>query len=272
MDEPAAAHKTFARVFAVDHVVQRIEIGLAVALAGAGRGELPRIGLRVLHALGCRRMRGQEIQRARIGAVAGGAQRGVALHRGEEAHRAERIEAGARGDADADAVRLEFLRAREARQRQLRARQRQRRQFGIGADVGDDAADDRCLARLVLADRRMARDHMRHLVRKHRRNLRGVACQRDQAAGDVELAGRQREGVDRGRIQDRHLVGQIRPFGGGDELFDGLRDQPGEPRILIDAAIGGEDSLMLALGRGGLLHWRALRPRALRCGRRAVVS
>ena len=74
--------------------------------------------------------------------------------------------------------------------------------FGIAEQVVDDAADQRGLPRLVLADGGVARDHMRHLVRQHRGKLGVVVGERDQAARHVELAGRQREGVDRRRIED----------------------------------------------------------------------
>ena len=69
MQEAAAAHEAFARVFAVDHAVDAGEIGRLVALAGAGRGELAGVGLRILDALGRGRMRGEEIGRARIDAA-----------------------------------------------------------------------------------------------------------------------------------------------------------------------------------------------------------
>ena len=52
-----------------------------------------------------------------------------------------------------------------------------------------------------------------------------VVGEREQAARDVELAGRQREGVDRGRVQDRDLVMQVRPLGRGDQLLDGAVEQ-----------------------------------------------
>ena len=68
--------------------------------------------------------------------------------------------------------------------------------------VGGDAADQRGLAHLVLADRGVARDHVRHLVRQHRGELGGVVGEREQPARDVELAVRQREGVDRRRVED----------------------------------------------------------------------
>ena len=155
---------------------------------------------------------------------------------------------GARRNADADAVGLELLGARKARHRQLGLGQRQRGEIGIVAHVGDDAGDDGGLARLVLADRGVLGQHMRHLVAQHRGQFRGVARQRDQAARHVKLAGRQRERIHRARIEDRHLVGLIGTIGGRDQPVDGLADQGFQLRIVIGAAIGGQDSLMLALG------------------------
>ena len=171
-------------------------------------------------------MRGEEVEEARIDAVVGRlAQLGVAAHRGEEAHRAVGIEAGARRNADADAVGLELLRAREARERDLGTRERHRAHLRIVEHVGRDAADQRGLPRLVLADRRMARDHMRHLVAEHGGKLGRVVGEREQAARHIELAVRQRERVDRRRIEDGDLVVQVRPLGGGDQLVDRLGDQ-----------------------------------------------
>ena len=161
---------------------------------------------------------------------------------------------GARRNADADAVGLEFLRAREARHRQLGLGQRQRGQIRIVAHVGDDAGDDRGLPRLVFADRGVLGQHMRHLVAQHRGQFRGVAGERDQAARHIELAGRQRERVHRAGIEDRHLVGLVGAIGGRDQPVDGLADQGFQPRIVIGAAIGGEDALMLALARRRLRH------------------
>ena len=248
MQEAAAAHEAFARILAIDDVVDGGEIGLAVALAAFGRGVLPGGGLRVLHALRRRRMRRQEVLRARIERGLAGLQFGVALHRGQEARRAIGIEMRARRNADADAVGLEFLRAREARHRQLGLGQRQRGQIGIVAHVGDDAGDDGGLARLVLADRGVLGQHMRHLVAQHRGQFRGVAGQRDQAARDIELAGRQREGVHRAGIEDRDLVGLVGTVGRRHQPVDGLADQGFQLRIVIGAAIGRQNALMLALG------------------------
>ena len=72
----------------------------------------------------------------------------------------------------------------------------------------------------------MARDHVAHLVRQHRGELGLVVSQRDQAAGDVEPAVGQREGVDRRRIEDRHLVFEVRPHRRRHQPVDGFSDDP----------------------------------------------
>ena len=110
MQEAAAAHIAFARILAIGQSVDAREVAIAVARHVARRGELARIGARDLEPLGRRRMRGEEVEEARVDAVVGGlAQLGIAPHRGEEAHRAVRVEAGALRDPDADAVRLQLL-------------------------------------------------------------------------------------------------------------------------------------------------------------------
>src|SRR5690606_10494701 len=103
VQEAAAADIALARVFAVNQTVEAGGIVLTLALAGAGRGELPGVELGVAHPLRRRRVRGDEIERTRI-AAAERFEIGVALHGGKETRRAERIVAGACGDADADAV------------------------------------------------------------------------------------------------------------------------------------------------------------------------
>ena len=85
MQEVAAAHQAFARIVAVDHAVDGGEIRLPLALAGARRPELARARLRVLDPLGRRRMAGEKVGRARLGAAGGRLEIGVALHVGEEA-------------------------------------------------------------------------------------------------------------------------------------------------------------------------------------------
>ena len=155
---------------------------------------------------------------------------------------------GAGRNADADTVGLELLGAGKARHRQLGLGERQGGEVGIAAHIRDDAGHDGGLARLVFADRCVLGQHMRHLVAQHRGQFGGVARQRDQAARHVKLAGRQRERIHRPRIENRHLVGLIGTLGGGDQPVDRLADQGFQRRIVIGAAIGGQDSLMLALG------------------------
>jgi hypothetical protein len=71
---------------------------------------------------------------------------------------------GAGGNADADAVGLEFLRPRKARHRQLGLCQRKCGEIGIVAHIRHDTCDDGSLPRLVLADRGVFCEHMRHFV------------------------------------------------------------------------------------------------------------
>ena len=215
-------------------------------------------------ALGRCRMRRQEVLRARIERGLAGLQLGIALHRGQEARRAIGIEMRVRRDADADAVGLELLVAREARHRQLGLGQRERGEIGVVAHVGDDAGDDRGLPRLVLAHRGVLGQHMRHLVAQHRGQFGGVAGERDQAARDIELAGRQREGVHRAGIEDRDLVGLVGTVGGGDQPVDGLADQRLQLGIVIDAAIGRRGCAHARFSAAGV--WA--RPARLGLGRR----
>ena len=250
MQEAAAAHESFARVLAEHHAVEVVEIGAAVARAGARSAELAGVNQCVLDALGGRWMRRQEVERALIGVAAGRLEIGVALHAGEEARGAERIEAGAGRHADADAVGLELLRAREGGQSEFGLRQRQRAGVGVAEHVVDDVADDRRLPRLLFSDGGVVRDDMAHLVRQHRGELGLVVGERDQAARDVELAVRQGKGVDRRRVENGDLVFQVGTLGGGDQPLDGLLDQRLQPRVLVGAAVGRQDARVLALGGG----------------------
>src|SRR4029077_5825558 len=137
VQEAAATHEAFAGVFAVYHSVDAGEVGRLVAFAGAGRVELAGGPFRLFYALRRGRMRGEKIGRARIDVRLPGTgfELGIAPHRGEEACRAIGIVTGAPSNADADAVSLELLRAREARQCDLRFRQRQRPRFRIAQYV-----------------------------------------------------------------------------------------------------------------------------------------
>jgi hypothetical protein len=91
---------------------------------------------------------------------------------------------------------------------------------------------------------------MRHLVAEHGGEFGGVVGKREEAARDVELAVRQCERVDGRRVEDGDTVSQVRPLGGRDQPLDRLGDQRFEPRVLVGAALGGEDALVLALRAG----------------------
>ena len=143
-------------------------------------------------------------------------------------------------------------------QRELRLGKRQRAHFRIADDVGDDAVHQGGLPRLFFADGGVAREHVPHLVGEHGGELGLVVGERDEAAGHVELPGGQGEGVDRLRIEHGDPVVQVRPLGRGDQAIDGLLEHALQPRIVVDAAIGGEDALMLAQRRRGDLGLRRL--------------
>ena len=196
----------------------------------------------------------------------------IVLHRGEEAHRAVGIVAGARGDADADARRPRIpASARSSPARVFDLASASAPTSGSVSHVGDDAADEIGVARLFLAVLGVPRDDVAHLVGQHRGEFEFVVGERDQAAGDVELAGRQRKGVDRLRIEHGDLVVQVGPLRCRDQALDGLLDHGLQAGIVIDPAIGGEDALMFARHRGRRLGRRRLDRRhrgGLGCDRR----
>ena len=161
-------------------------------------------------------------------------------------HGAVRVEAGARGNADADAVRLQLLATREGRERELVLGERQRAHLRVLEHIGGHLTHEFRLAQLLLADRGVTRDHVTHFVGEHRGEFRRVVGKREQPARDVELPVGEREGVDRRRVEDRHLVAQVRLLGRRDQPLDRVADQRFEPRVVIGAAVGGEDALVLA--------------------------
>jgi len=120
----------------------------------------------------------------------------------------------------------------------------------VAQDVRHHMRDDRRLLGLLLADGRVAGDDVAHFVRQNGSELGLVVGQRDQPARNVKLPVRQREGVDRRRVEDGDLVGQVRPLGRGDETVDGLLDQRLHARVVVLPAIGGEDARVLAFGGG----------------------
>ena len=160
-------------------------------------------------------------------------------------NRSVRIVTGARGDRHADPVSFEFLRAREARQRKLGFGERQRTGGWIGDHIRNHAADKFGFARMLFAQFGMVRHDVPHLVGEHRSELRVVIGQCDQAARDIKLPARQREGINGLRIKHGDFVVQIGPLRCGDEAFDRPLDQCLQSRLVVDAAVGGENTLML---------------------------
>src|SRR5262249_56189965 len=66
MEKAAPAHKSFARVLAVDHAVQSREVIWLVTFAASRRADLPGVCLCVLDPLGRCRVRGEKIRGTRI--------------------------------------------------------------------------------------------------------------------------------------------------------------------------------------------------------------
>ena len=105
-------------------------------------------------------------------------------------------------------VGLELLRSREARDREARAVAHQAASSGLFSTFAVTCARraERPRARCAGG---MAQGHVRDLVREHRRDLGGVVGERQQPAGHVEAAVRQREGVDHRGVEDRDLIGLV---------------------------------------------------------------
>ncbi len=219
------------------------EIFVAVAFAGAGAAELAGIGERVLA-----RARASPDGWTRKSSARGSALPPAGLRSALRCMSVRKREAPngskpARAEMPTPMPSASNSCAREKLASvELRLGERQRAHLRIAEHVVDHVADDGGLPRLFLADRGVARDHVAHLVRQHRGELGLVVGERDQSARDVELAVRQREGVDRRRVEDGHLVFQVRPFGCRHQPVDGLFDRRLQPRVLVDAAIGGEDA------------------------------
>jgi hypothetical protein len=76
-----------------------------------------------------------------------------------------------------------------------------------------------------------------------------VARKRQQSARDVELPVRQRERIHGGRIENRDLVADVGTLGRRHQPVNDLRDHRLETRVLVGAAIRGEDALVFALVR-----------------------
>ncbi len=89
------------------------------------------------------------------------------------------------------------------------------------------------------------------LMGEHGGDLGGVVGQRQQAAGDVEPAVRQCEGIHRRRIQNGDLIGADPALAGLGQTLHHLVEQGAGARRAIFAAEGRQKTLMLAF-RGAL--------------------
>ncbi len=226
------------------------QIAVAVDLADAGRAELARGADREFDALRRRRMARQEVGPLVLHR-AGGLVGGIAAHQVEEARRGKGIVAGLADGAHADRVGLQLLLLREGGERALAGGERQLAGLAILQHVGDDAADDDRRARLVLPLHGVVGRDMAHLVRDHRRDFGGIVGERQQAARDIEIAARQREGVDRRAVQDGDAIGLRGIVGGGDAAPDDARQRLLQLVVMIDAAIARDDARMLLRRRCG---------------------
>ncbi len=168
------------------------------------------------------------------------------MHGTEETGGGEGIVAGAADRLDADGVGFQLLLLREGGERPLAGGKRQLATGIIVEHVVDHAADHQRVARLLLALGGMVGDDVAHLVGEHRGDLGGIVGQRQQAAGDVEVAVRQREGVHRRRVEDGDPVGLVGLVRGGDDLADDRRQRLLHLGVVEDAAIGRHDACVLA--------------------------
>src|SRR5258708_36695785 len=57
------------------------------------------------------------------------------------------------------------------------------------------------------------------------------------------------ESIDGGGIEDGDLVGEVRPIGGCNQAANSVGKLGMEPGVLVSAAVGGKDALMLADAR-----------------------
>ncbi len=105
---------------------------------------------------------------------------------------------------------------------------------------------------------------MRHLMRDDGGDLAGIIGKRQQPARDVEIAARQREGVDLGRVEDGHLVDARRVVGYRHEPADDQRQRLLGLFVDVFPAILGQNQRMLTLAECFL---RIVRAHETRCQR-----
>ena len=123
----------------------------------------------------------------------------------------------------------------------------------VAEHVGDDLGRQPLLGLQLLALQAVIGGDVAHLVRDDRGQLGRIIGQRQQAARHVEIAARQREGVDVRRVEDGDAVGLRRIGRHQRQIADDLGHHALELGVGIFAAIGGKDARVLGLGQLGEL-------------------
>lgn len=246
MQEGLATYIAFLRAVAIKQAVDAVQIIIAPGVADLTfLAEFAGMRFGEIDALRRARMARQEVQ-ALVGVGVCRHEAAVVFHGIEEAGCGVRVIAGLAERADADLVGLQLLLAREGGEPQLAAGECLLAGQIARQDLGDDAAgDDLGLFTLLAFDTVIGGD-VRHLMRQHGGDFRGVIGKRQQAAGDVEIATRQREGVDRGRVQDGDAVGLLRVFRDAGESAGDAGDEALGLGVLIFAAVACQNAGMLA--------------------------
>lgn len=218
---------------------------VAVGYAGSLGAELACMALRQLDAL---RRVGMARQEVEIGVArpADAAHLAVGGHRLQKTPGGERVEAGLAAGLDADGVGLQFLVARELCEAKLAADQRRLGGRIFAEDVGDDFGGQHLLGFLLLALKAVIGGHVAHLVRDDGGKLGRIIGQRQKPACHVEISARQRKGVDVGRVEDGDPVGLGRVAGNGGQIAHHLGHHALQLGVGILAAIGRENTRMLA--------------------------
>ena len=184
----------------------------------------------------------------------------------EEARRRIGVVTGPGDGADADLVGLELLLAREAGDRQLGAGVVFLALVGTIEQLRRDLAEQQAAARQFGALRGVVGGDVADLVRHDGGDLGAVAGEAEQAAGDEDVAGGQREGVDDGGIEQRHAIGLARRIARGGELGQEVVEIGLDAGVDVFAAERGGQPALLGvdggfrrrrLDRGGA--WRSAR-------------
>ena len=173
------------------------------------------------------------------------AELGVGIHRLQETGGSEGVVAGPGDVVDAERVGLQFLFARELGKAELAAGQRHLTGGVAGQHFADDAAGQFGGLLALLALDAVIGGDVAHLVADDRGDLGRIVGQRQQAAGDVDVATWQCEGVDIGRVENGDAVRAVGIVGRRCQLADDRCQHALQFRVRIGAAIGRQDLRVL---------------------------